>query len=361
MKFTIDTKELQLENLDGDKFWIKSHPKDYLVSINSHNPKNIIFDNYSVGDVVLIDEKLIDLYDITSKDFVIYPIKAVEEEKNINTCLSLVTFLSSIGFNKANTLHVVGGGIVQDIGSFTAAVYKRGVNWILYPSTLLSMCDSCIGGKNGINFDGTKNQLALFSSPSKVIISTKFIETLEKREINSGLGEILKLLSTGGPHLIEMYDELVADGNVLHPSNYISLIKHSLCVKKQVIEEDEFELTIRKSLNYGHTIGHALEVMSGYEIPHGQAVALGMYLVNKMFAKNLDKLNSACLDLIDNNVTKNMNFAPLKDLILKDKKTIGTKTTFIVLQELGKTIFVDKEIDDVLVKEIIQQIKKINE
>jgi len=362
MNFKIDNQILNLKNLEKNNFEIKSHPKNYGVSINNEIPLVAFKGLYRDGDVVLIDKKLMNLHQffMLPETVKTYPIVAIEKNKTIETCLELVSFLSENGFNKANTLHVIGGGIIQDIGSFTSAIYKRGIDWILYPSTLLSMCDSCIGGKNGINFKGAKNQLALFSSPKQVVICTKFIDTLEDREIKSGLGEILKLVSMGGKSMIENYCSVVKNGSVKSTDIYIDLIRDSLCVKKQVIEEDEFELTIRKSLNYGHTIGHALEVMSGHEIPHGEAVAIGMLLVNKMYKFDLDLLNQACYDIIDKDRIKNLDTSNLRQLILKDKKTFGNKTTFIALKNYGETVFIDEIVDDKLIENILFEIQSVS-
>jgi 3-dehydroquinate synthase len=361
MNFKVDDKILNLEKLNKDEFCIKSHPLEYSVSIKRDTPADVLRKTYSKGDVVLVDEKLLQLgyFDSCVSDMVFYPVTAIEDNKNISTCLSLVSFLSEMGFNKGNTLHVVGGGIIQDIGSFTSAVYKRGIGWILYPSTLLSMCDSCIGGKNGINFNGTKNQLALFSSPRQVIICTKFIGTLEDREIKSGLGEVLKLVAMGGNNLLEKYLSIVKDGQVVSEDGYDILIKDSLDVKKQIIEEDEFELSIRRSLNYGHTIGHALETLSEYEIPHGEAVAMGMLLINKMYTPGVDLLNQACYDIINTERLRSINTESLKKLILEDKKTVGNKTTFIALKDLGEVVFVEETIDDQLMERIVYQIRNI--
>ena len=361
MKFEIDNKILNLEEADKDNFYINSHPEKYSISLTDKQPLDSIENIYADGDVVLVDKKLISLYGLNTslKNMLLYPVEATEENKTIETCLELVKFLSERGFNKGNALHVVGGGIIQDIGSFTGAIYKRGINWTLFPSTLLSMCDSCIGGKNGINFNGIKNQLALFSSPKQVIICTKFINTLKEKEIKSGLGEALKLLSMGGEKLIKEYNSMVKKGQIMDNSSYPHLIKRSLFVKKQVVEKDEFELNIRKALNYGHTIGHALETMSNYEITHGESVAIGMLLINKMYSRDLELLNTLCSDLIDVKKLKLVDLSGLKGLILKDKKTVGTEITFIVLEKSGKTVFIREEVNDLLVERIISEINTL--
>ena len=360
MDFKIDNKTLKVKNFSKNTFEVKSQPVKYSVCLTESDPLEYVTKTYKKGDVILIDKKLVSLYNFDSlSNSALYSVEAVERNKTIETCLDLVRFLSNIGFNKGNTLHVIGGGIIQDIGSFTAAVYKRGVNWVLFPSTLLSMADSCIGGKNGINYNGTKNQLALFSSPTSVVICTKFIKTLENKEIKSGLGEALKLLAMGGPELLKQYVSMVRNGKVLNESDYLSLIKNSLAVKKEVIEFDEFELTIRQCLNYGHTIGHALETLSKYEIPHGEAVAIGMLLVNKLYNTDTHELNAACKDLIDFEKLKSVDLAGLKDLILKDKKTFGDQTTFIVLKNYGETVFIKETINDNFISRIVDEINNI--
>ena len=359
MKFHIDDTKLNFNLVEDNSLIINSVPQKYKVQIHTSRPSLLLEELYSEGDVLLIDYKLINLHDIRASKYNMFPIHAEENNKTIETCLELISYLKKNGFNKANTLHVVGGGIVQDIGSFAAAVYKRGIKWILYPSTLLSMCDSCIGGKNGINFNGAKNQLALFSSPTAVHICTEFITTLQSREIKSGLGEVLKLYALGGNDLLDRYENLVSNGIPNNKEAYKRLILDSLSVKKSVIEYDEFELNIRRSLNYGHTIGHALESLSDYKIPHGQAVVLGMMLVNKIFNKNFNQLDRLCSELIDPEDINNIPLEGLKSLLLNDKKTIGADAIFVVLDQIGETNFYKKKIDDSLVKKIEQEMHKI--
>ena len=265
----------------------------------------------------------------------------------------LYVFLNGLGVTKGEKLVVVGGGITQDIGAFVAASYKRGIDWVLLPTTLLSMCDSCIGGKTGINYNNVKNQLALFVSPTKVIINTSFIKTLQHRDVNSGMGEILKLCLLGGQHFVDLYNKLVIDGEVKSFEDYKELIVNCLYIKKTIIEEDEFEFDVRRSLNYGHTVGHAIETLTNYEIPHGQAVAVGMQIVNCLSGYSDDKIKKNIDDLIKNkDVLKKINFSFLADLVKKDKKTIGNNATFVLLRHSGDTFFKSIAIDDNLIKKI---------
>ena len=180
--------------------------------------------------------------------------------------------------SKKNKLIVIGGGITQDVGGFAAAIYKRGINWIFIPTTILSMTDSCIGSKVSIN-RGSKNMLGLFGAPNKIFISDYFLNSLSKHDITSGIGEALKLSLIGG---IQSYKYFLDQYN---KKNYINIIKISSLIKKQLIEYDEFDENERRVLNYGHTIGHAIESVSNYFIPHGIAVLIGMYVINMLFYK----------------------------------------------------------------------------
>ena len=345
--------------IEKSSFKIKSVPKNYSVFWNQDNPIDIISREYTEGDVILMDNNVFNLYPI--KDKVIYLIKANENNKSIESILKLIKFLSDRNFNKGNKLIVIGGGIIQDIGAFTSAIYKRGINWVLLPSTLLSMCDSCIGGKTGINHGNAKNQLALFSSPSKVIICPRFIETLSDNDIKSGLGEILKLFTTGGDYFVNQYSKYVKRGIVQAKENYKFLIFGALFIKKVIVEHDEFELNIRKSLNYGHTIGHAIESLSNYNISHGQAVVIGMMVVNKINKFNHSLLDNLCMDLINKEDLKNVNLDGLQSLLAKDKKTIGNETTFVFVDKLGETRFEKIEITNDFIENLYHSVSRIYE
>ena len=327
----------------SNSFVVSSSPKEYKVSLTMESFSKVFNSIYNKGDIVLIDENVLFLYPIG--DVKRYVVRAVEENKDINTVLDFVKFLSNNNFNKKNKVIVIGGGITQDIGAFACSAFKRGVNWVLLPTTLLSMCDSCIGGKTGINFSNAKNQLGLFSSPTEVVICFEFLETLEDKDIKSGLGEVLKLYSMHSRENIFFYDQVVKGGKIIDPKHYLEIVKRALLIKKAVIEKDEFEFDIRKSLNYGHTLGHAIEVLSEYQIPHGAAVSIGMVLVNSYFGFDCALLDKKCKELFNAEDLYNINYDAFRDLVKKDKKTIGNKTTFVVLRDYGLMEFVPSIVD----------------
>ena len=327
--FLIENKKFQVSDLFKNKITIKSHPLKYDVLFQKFNN---YFDEY---DVLLVDKNVAKLYNINhNKVFIVH---ANEKSKSINTVLKICNYLSQINFDKAYTLHVIGGGIVQDLGAFTSKIYKRGINWIYYPTTLLSQCDSCIGGKTALNFNKLKNQLALFSAPSKVIIDINFLETLSKRDILSGYGEIIKLFLIGGNYFLNQLEDL----------SIKRLIFNSLMIKKAIVEHDEFESNLRKSLNLGHSFGHVIESMTNFKISHGESVLLGTEIINKLYGrdKNISRILEKYTSL------KKINSLDL-DLLLKqlktDKKVKNGIITFVVTLTPGNTVFIDKKIDDKL-------------
>ncbi len=369
--FTIEGTDFFFDKKLGDSFTIESSPTPYQVEVTNGN----IQQEFSVltgcnKNFFLIDRTVYDLY--FSKSFSnksnFFIINAVEENKNINTVLKVIEWLEKNNFTKSETLIVVGGGITQDIGAFVAACFKRGISWSFFPTTVLSMCDSCIGGKTGINHGNVKNQLALFSAPTSVRINTAFISTLEKNDILSGTGEILKLLISGGLEAFSVFETLTNSGEVTNHNNYTPLIKAALAVKKSVIEADEFEKMHRKCLNYGHTLGHALESSTNYAVPHGLAVAAGILAINKvaydlelMQAATVQKIRRAIAPLLKNISVQTIDPAYFRLCLQKDKKTTGNHATLVMISEIGKTFFYKQIISDEFVeyvtKTLIEEIE----
>ena len=346
MEFSVNNTFFCGEIDKGDKVTIKSYNKDYDVIYNKNTITEIINNEYETKDFVFIDRNVynldpICLNNIETKYYFIFD--ATEDTKSIDTVLKIVDLLFEIKFNKKNKLLVIGGGITQDVGGFIAAIYKRGLKWILVPTTLLSMTDSCIGGKVCIN-RVSKNMLGIFCAPNKVIVSDYFIKSLKHDDVISGLGEALKLSLIGGnntyANFLENYNKTTID--------YINLIKMSTSVKKLVIELDELEKDERKVLNYGHTFGHALESASNYFIPHGIAVIFGMYIINKLFYKDkYETLNSYMLSIIPNKFKKiQISYELLLNSVLNDKKNDGDNVCFILLDEIGQSKFVFKKITE---------------
>lgn len=368
--FSIDGQTLEADVLSDSisSFMIHSVPKPYSVVFDETEAPFAAVEALmaSPKNLLLIDERVYQLYGQNLKvdSSRIFLASATETFKTLDGVMSVFDFLQDHAFSKGETLVVVGGGIIQDVGAFVGACFKRGISWAYFPTTLLSMCDSCIGAKTGINYRSTKNQLALFSAPSQVVISPHFLRTLDPHHVQSGLGEILKLVITGGEPFVSRYESLVSNGVVEQFTSFKSLVLSSLCVKKSVVEADEFELNLRKSLNYGHTLGHCVEPMTDFAIPHGQAVVIGMMLVNKMSLNRgllsqsvHDRLWGLCRALLrpcDLAALATLKMSDLIGFLKQDKKVFGDTLSFVLLKNIGEMVFVKLSLDQALVDEVTQ-------
>jgi 3-dehydroquinate synthase len=256
-----------------------------------HNILNIPskVNNYTLGfiDQIKEIENLIDQENtitiIDSNVNKLYPnlqrnsntvIECTEEAKTLNGASIILSKLSFLKANVRTKLVVIGGGVLQDVVGFCASIYSRGVEYILVPTTLLAQTDSCVGGKTSINFESRKNILGTFYPPSQIIIYPEFLNTLNKVDYISGLGEIYKF------HILQ---NKIDQFNPY--SDVESMILDGLKYKIDILSRDEFDKGERKFLNYGHTFGHALESVSNHEIPHGLAVILGSMIATRLAGK----------------------------------------------------------------------------
>jgi len=241
---------------------IKSKVSDY--SVTFVNDLTSIEQLLTLPNTVLcIDKNVYELYTTLQSDNT-YVIDATENIKTLDGCVDLLNYLSTVKANINTKLIAIGGGIVQDLVSFCASVYCRGIEFILVPTTLLSQADSCIGGKTSINFNDRKNLLGTFYTPSNIIICTRFVLTLTDLDYISGLGEIFKF------HILQ---QRIQEFDI--NSSIDKMLTDGLTYKADILSRDEFDKGERKFLNFGHTFGHALETISNHEIPHGIAVIIG--------------------------------------------------------------------------------------
>jgi len=327
---------------------------------NINKQKNFIF----------VDKKVNKIYKekLWKKDYTL-TLVANEENKSINSSLLVIDLLNKNNFTKKEILISIGGGITQDVTAFARSIFKRGINWTYFPTTLLSMADSCIGAKSAINYGGTKNLIGLFSAPKEIFINTTFLKTLDKRDILSGYGEIIKLCIVGGDSTIDEFKKVkdLQKGDLLF--NIEKLIKTALIVKKAVITEDEFENNIRKALNYGHTIGHAIEPIVKYKIPHGIAVLIGMFVENYISREygyldtlSCNMLNNIIFEYIDKKSLNYLKLVTISDLLLhmkKDKKNESNNISFAVPIAVGHLKVLQLENDDKLIFTIENAFKNL--
>lgn len=342
-------------------FQVVSCPRPYRVDFNSAGSPaaNLARETRAANaPLLLVDSSVHELYLAEEQTLAAIPslrIVADEAVKEISTVLEIVDFLERQKATKSSMLFVVGGGIIQDLGAFAAAMYKRGLPWTFVPTTLLAQGDSCVGGKTALNHKKTKNLLALFAAPRRVVIDTGFLATLAPLDLLSGVGEIFRLMITGGPLFLQAFARslpafLAGDAVVTR-----QLIASSLSAKRAVVEFDEFELDIRRSMNYGHSFGHALEALSDYGIPHGVAVTIGILVENELSYRR-DLLPKAERDLLlalgrqiipaeSRGVFATAPLDGVLDLLRRDKKTEGTVLKLATLAAIGQMRFLDLVLD----------------
>ncbi len=294
----------------------------------------------------------------------VYAIPATEEEKTLAGVERLSLFLQERGASKRSALVVIGGGIIQDIGTFGAHIYYRGIPLHYAPTTLLSMADSCIGAKCGVNLGRYKNQLGFFKSPARVYVWPRFLETLTPDDVRSGLGEIVKLAVISGTASFESlerrFEKYGAGLDAIDEA-----IFSSLDTKRRVIEIDEYERDLRKTLNYGHTFGHALEAVTGHEVPHGLAVAWGMDVANYVALRKgllpesaFARIHRLLARWFSLDIKHDYDAAALLEGMRRDKKADAATVTLILPKALGELQLVKTPLDEALGALVADYIKE---
>lgn len=272
-----------------------------------------------------------------------FQIPAGEAYKNLKTAQAVWSAMTAQRLDRKALCINLGGGVVSDLGGFCAATYKRGIDFVQIPTTLLSQADASIGGKVGIDFEGYKNQIGVFAEPKAIFIDTNFLDTLPAKEVLSGFVEIIKHCLIADK---EMWDELSTKS--WHKQNWNELIEHSVNLKKLIVTKDPYEKGIRKLLNFGHTVGHALEsffLQKDEKLLHGEAVAWGIIAetfisYQKGFIQREDLLEIQ--DYIVFQMGKNpilLSDREIEEVILltlQDKKSLHNQLRCTLLSEIGR-------------------------
>ncbi len=297
-------------------------------------------------------------------EFDIIEVPNGEENKTIDFCIGIWRTLLDFEADRNALLINLGGGVVTDMGSFAAATYKRGIDFLQIPTTLLSQVDASVGGKTGIDMDNVKNIIGTFSQPEAVIICTDFLKTLSDRELTSGLAEILK-------HGIIDDAEFFGELALLNSAKDITAkhIHYSVEIKNKIVLADPFEKNIRKTLNYGHTIGHAIEswslVNEKNSLLHGESIAIGM-ICEAYLAKETNELSEEELEKITNTFIKffgRYKIRPgienaLLDIMKQDKKNSNGKISFSLPSKLGSCNF-DSFIEESLILDCLKYYQSV--
>lgn len=272
-------------------------------------------------------------------------IPAGESHKTLETCTHIWQSLTDHELDRKALLINLGGGVIGDMGGFCAATYKRGIDFIQIPTTLLSGVDASVGGKLGIDFNSFKNHIGVFQEPQAVLIDTNFLKTLPAAEIRSGFAEIIKHCLIADKAKWEEIKSIPFE-----KQNWQDLAAHSVEIKKQVVEADPKEMGLRKILNFGHTIGHAIESyfleIPGKRLLHGEAIAIGMvaeaYIsVQRGFisAAELTEIKDYILKIYDRVCITEAEIEVITPLTMQDKKNENKKIQCTLLEEIGKANF----------------------
>ncbi|WP_367753163.1 3-dehydroquinate synthase [Flavobacterium sp. WC2421] len=279
-----------------------------------------------------------------------------EINKNIDTCVQIWNVLTELGGDRKSLVINVGGGVVTDLGGFVASTFKRGVDFINVPTTLLSMVDASVGGKNGIDLGNIKNQIGVFNLPIMVLIDTAYLETVPQNEMRSGLAEMLK----HGLIYDKKYWEQFLDLKAINYADLDELIYRSVEIKNEIVTLDPTEKNLRKSLNFGHTLGHAIESYfleneQKTTLLHGEAIAVGMILESYIsFVKKLvtleeyNQIKTAIKAIFDDIEFHENDIEPILELLIHDKKNEYGTIQFALIEGIGK-IKINQSVENELI------------
>jgi 3-dehydroquinate synthase len=309
---------------------------NYPIVIGENSLTSFSFIDYSQIAILVDENTKRDCFSKLPKldNSIIIEIKSGEENKNINTCNFIWEQLTKYNFDRNSLLINLGGGVIGDMGGFCASTYKRGIDFIQIPTTLLAMVDASIGGKLGINFNVLKNQIGIFSYPKTVLINPLFLETLPDNQLKSGFAEVVK-------------HALISDRNLwnrlrntsFEEQNWEEIIETSIQIKNKIVLSDPLEKGERKKLNFGHTFGHAIEsyyLEKGTSILHGEAVFMGILLEIEISSlSDLEKSEIKKYILSSFSLPHCPNKSDLIKYLKNDKKNSDGKISFSLLKKIG--------------------------
>lgn len=329
--------------------------KDYTIHINDWSAvRSFIADGGYQKILVVVDQNTKRLclpvlkQELQTDELYIVETAAGEEHKDLHSCTHIWEDMLRYGADRHSLCINLGGGVVGDMGGFSAATFMRGMDFIQVPTTLLSQVDASVGGKLGVDFQGYKNMIGLIQAPSAVFIFTEFLETLPYRELLSGFAELLKHGLIADEAAYGQLSALVS----LEDVSWAPIVEASVRIKQAITEEDPREQGIRKILNYGHTLGHAIEsirLTTPHPLLHGEAIAIGMvleaylsYELGYIAAADCNSVRSSMLKFYKKQELPTA--AELLPLMLKDKKNKDGVIRFSLLQAIGRGNY-DQEVN----------------
>ena len=274
----------------------------------------------------------------TDKRIEVIEIESGEINKNLETCIGVWNAITELGGDRKSLIITLGGGVITDLGGFVASCFKRGIDFVNIPTTLLSMVDASVGGKTGVDLGVLKNQIGLFANPEMVLVDTAYLTTVSEREIKSGTAEIIKY---GITYDISLFNEIKNNKDL----KIEDLIFRSIEIKNEVVLKDPKEQNIRKILNFGHTLGHAIESFyleseDKVSLTHGEAIAIGMvcesYMSSKILnfpIKNVVEIKKVILSIYNKTNLLLEDFSGILELLKHDKKNVKGRVNFVLLND----------------------------
>lgn len=348
--------------------------RSYVIYLNTSYIKNLVLDikknNWGEKYAIITDSKVKNLYanELQKKlkragiNSEIFSFHNGEKYKTLEQAEKLLHSLSKAEFSRDDAIIALGGGVIGDMAGFVSSVYMRGIPYIQVPTTLLSMVDSSVGGKTGVDTKWGKNLIGTFHQPKSVHIDFSFLKTLPKKQIKNGIAEIIKYGVIAKPSILKLLDKKYNRIIKLDKEIINKIVGRCIKIKTSIVQRDEKESDLRRILNYGHTFGHTVEKLSNFKIQHGEAVSIGMSMINTIAA---DKkiLSKKDRDYIKNIIKKyklprklpaTINSNKIIETVKYDKKAKKGKIMFIIPKKIGNVILSDK----ITRRDIIKTCKK---
>lgn len=329
------------------------------------NQKVLIISDNTVGNLFGLQLlKKIQEYGFTAE---LHCVPAGEHSKCLAVAMELYTKAINLGLDRKSAIIALGGGVIGDLSGFVAATYLRGIPFIQIPTSLLAQVDSSVGGKVAVNHPLGKNLIGAFYQPQAVIIDINFLKALPERELYTGLGEVIKYGVIADKDFFAYLNENSQQILDKHPAILTEIVRRSCEIKARVVEQDECESSIRAILNFGHTIGHAIEANTGFTTyNHGEAVAIGMYGA-ALISNYLDLCSKITVDTLRSTIRKfnlpthapECNVDDLFKLLYRDKKVLNNQINWVLLDDIGQ-VNICRQVPEMIVKQVLSEITKPN-
>jgi 3-dehydroquinate synthase len=322
-----------------------------LISINNYSTLFILVDENTFE---LCYPKFIPNLE-TDKKIEVIEIESGEINKNLETCIGVWNAITELGGDRKSLIITLGGGVITDLGGFVASCFKRGIDFVNIPTTLLSMVDASVGGKTGVDLGVLKNQIGLFANPEMVLVDTTYLTSVSEREIRSGTAEIIKY---GITYDYKLFNE-IKNNKSLHIED---LIFRSIEIKNEVVLQDPKEQNIRKILNFGHTLGHAIEsfyLESEHKenLTHGEAIAIGMicecFISSKLLGfpdEKVQEVKALIVSIYNKTILLKEDFSGIMDLLKHDKKNVSGQVNFVLLNDFENCKIDCKVSEELIIK-----------